>query len=174
MISNILVLNNIRRAIGQLTMQIGIKQIREAISDFAYTEGDFNRFKNALMGLPVMELDSKYYFTSWDNWQKIIDTINPILANFNWKPETFDCDDRALLVTALTALFFDINTVRPIYCEVWRVGDGQFAFHHYANVIVDLNGNSWLWDADEFGKFVKITSLTPIIGNKKYVLKAVK
>jgi len=174
MTGNTLQINSIKRAIGQLTMRVGIMQIRDAISDFTDTEGNFNRFKNALLGLPATQLDEKYYFTSWENWQKIIDTINPILSQFNWKAERFDCDDRALLVTALTALFFDINTVRPVYCDVYRVSDGQFAFAHYANVIVDLNGNAWLWDVDEFGKFVKITSLKPIIGNKKYILKAVK
>ncbi len=171
---NTIQINAIKRAIGQLTMRMGIVQIRDAISDFTYSKDSFNRFKQPLLGLPVAELDSVYSFTSWENWQKIIATINPILEQFNWKAETFDCDKRAFLVTALTALFFDINTVRPIYCDVYRIGDGQFAFAHYANVIVDLAGNAWLWDVDENGLFTKITSNNPIINNKKYVLKAVK
>ncbi|MEK6881106.1 MAG: hypothetical protein AABY22_15915 [Nanoarchaeota archaeon] len=172
--SNTIQINSIKRAIGQLTMRIGVMQVRDAISDFTDEEGDFNRFKKPLLDLPVAELDSKYYFTSWENWEKVIATINPILEQFNWKQERFDCDDRALLVTALTALFFEINTVRPLYCDVYRVGDGQFAFTHYANVIVDINGNAWLWDVDEFGKFTKITSNNVIINNKRYVLKAIK
>ena len=168
-------LNAHRRWIGQTMIKVGVKQIWNAISDFSDVEGDFNRFKKSLLNLPVAELDSKYYFTSWENWQKVIETINPILQEFNWKMDRFDCDDRALLITALTSLFFEINTVRPVYCDVYRVGDGQFAFAHYANVIVDSDGNAWLWDADEFGLFTKITTTTgTIINNKRYVLKAVK
>ena len=172
--NNQIQINALKRAVGQLTMQMGIFQVRESISDFTYTEGDFERFKKPMLGLPVTQLDLKYYFTSWENWQKVIATINPILKQFNWKAESFDCDKRAFLVTALTALFFDINTVRPMYCSVYRVSDGQFAYDHYANVIVDLDGNAWLWDVDENGLFTKITSTTPIINNKKYVLKTVK
>lgn len=173
-IDNTLQINAIKRAIGQLTIRMGVQQIRDAISDFTDTQGDFNRFCKPLLGLPATQLDEKYYFTSFENWQKIIATINPILDQFNWVSERFDCDKRAFLVTGLVAMFFEINTVRPMYCDVYRVGDGQFAFAHYANVIVDLDGNAWLWDVDEFGKFTKITSQNPVIGNKRYVLKAIK
>lgn len=172
--NNILIVNGIKRAIGQLTMRMGIQQIREAISDFTDTQGDFSQFIKPLLGLPTVQLDDKYYFTSWENWQKVIATINPILQQFNWISERFDCDKRSFLVTGLVALFFEINTVRPIYCDVYRVADGQFAFAHYANVIVDSDGNAWLWDVDENGLTTKITSATPIINNKKYVLKAIK
>ncbi len=173
-LDNTIRINSIKRAIGQLTIRMGVQQIRDAISDFTDTEGDFNQFCKPLLGLPVAELDSKYYFISFDNWQKIIATINPILSQFGWVSERFDCDKRAFLVTALTALFFEINTVRPIYCKVWRVGDGQFAFYHYANVIVDLDGNAWLWDSDEKGLFTKITAQNPVINNKRYELLSVK
>ena len=74
----------------------------------------------------------------------------------------------------MVSFLFEINTCRPVYCDVYRVSDGQFAFAHYANVIVDDVGNAWLWDADENGLFTKITSTTPIINNKKYILKSVK
>lgn len=171
---NTIHINKIKRAIGQLWLQVGTKQIRDSISDFTDTEGDFNRFKKPLLGLPVTQLDEKYYFVSFDNWLKVIETINPILKSFPWVSERFDCDDRALLVTALTSLLFEINTVRPVYCDVYRVGDGQFAFAHYANVIVDNADNAYLWDVDEGGAYTKITSTTPIINNKKYILKAIK
>ena len=167
-------INAIRRAIGQLTISIGVQQIREAISDFSDVEGNFNTFYKPLLGLPVTQLDERYYFTSLENWKKIMDTINPILKNFPWESERFDCDKRAFLVTALTAMLFEVNTVRPIYCDVYRVGDGQFAFAHYANVIVDSNGSAWLWDVDEDGLFTKITAQNPIINNKRYYLRAVK
>jgi hypothetical protein len=115
-----------------------------------------------------------FYFTSLENWQKIIETINPILECKGWLSERFDCDKRAFLVTALTALLFEINTVRPIYCDVYRVSDGKFAYAHYANVFVTDDGQAILWDADEFGLTTKITSPTCVINNKKYILRAVK
>lgn len=171
---NTLQINSIKRTIGQLTIRMGITQIRDAISDFTDVQGDFNQFIRPLLGLPVVQLDEKYYFTTFDNWQKIITTINPILNQFNWISEKFDCDKRAFLVTGLVALFFEINTVRPVYCSVYRVSDGAFAYDHYANVIVDSLGVAWLWDLDENGLYTKITTTTPVINNKKYVLKAIK
>jgi intein/homing endonuclease len=81
-----------------------------------------------------------------------------------------NCDKRAMFVTAMVSFYFAINTVRPIYCEVWRVGDGQFAFYHYANVFVTDNGQAFLWDADSDGQITKITTQDPVIGNKRFHL----
>ena len=171
---NTLQINSIKRAIGQLMLRQGVMMIQGAISDFVDTTADFATFCKPLLGLPVSQLDDTYYFTSWDNWQKIIATINPILQQFNWVSERFDCDKRSYLVTGLVAMCFEINTVRPMYCDVYRVGDGQFAFTHYCNVIVDNAGNAYLWDLDEQGLTTKITAQNPIINNKRYLLRAVK
>jgi hypothetical protein len=171
---NTIIINKIKRAIGQLYVQIGIKNIGDAISDFTDTQGDYARFCKPLLGLPVSQLDEKYYFTSLENWQKIIDTINPILQCKSWLAERFDCDKRSFLVTALTALLFEINTVRPIWCEVYSVNDGSHKYSHYANVFVDDNGNAYLWDADNQGQFTKITSNIVIIGSLKYRLVSVR
>lgn len=167
-------INSIKRQIGQLFIRVGVVNVREAISDFTDTVGDFKQFCKPLLGLPVSELDSKYYFTSWDNWQKIIATINPILQQFSWTMERFDCDKRSYLVTALTALLFEINTVRPLYCEVWNIKTGQFAFLHYCNVIVADDGNAYLWDVDNNGKTTKITGQNMIIDNERYIFKAIR
>jgi hypothetical protein len=171
---NTIVINGIKRKIGTLLLTAGIKQLRDAISDFTTTEGDYARFRKPLLGLPVSELDSKYYFTDLSNWQKIIDTINPITKEFPWLAEVFDCDDRATLVVALIDACFEINTCRQVYCNVYRVGDGQFAYAHYANVFVTEEGTAWLWDADSGGQYTKITAQNPVIGNKRYELIAVK
>lgn len=152
----------------------GVMTMQDAVSDFSDIQGDFKQFCKPLLGLPVTQLDDKYYFTNFENWQKIIETINPILQQFNWVSERFDCDKRAFLVTGLVAMIFEINTVRPVYCSVYRVSDGVWVFDHYANVFVDTNGNAWLWDLDEDGLITKITSQNPIINNKKYLLRAIK
>ena len=169
-----IIINKIKRAIGQLYVQIGIKNIGDAISDFTDTQGDYARFCKPISWLPVSQLDEKYYFTSLENWQKIIDTINPILKCKSWLAERFDCDKRSFLVTALTALLFETNTVRPIWCEVYSVNDGSHKYSHYANVFVDDNNNAYLWDADNQGQFTKITSNTVIIGSLKYKLISVR
>jgi len=171
---NTIIINKVKRQIGQLMVRVGTMQIAEAISDFTDTEGTFTQFRKPLLGLPVSELDSKYYFTSFENWQKIMDTINPILQQFNWIAERRDCDDRAMLTSSLISLFFEINTCRQVYCNVYRVGDGQFAYAHYANVFVTEEGTAWLWDADSGGLYTKITAQNPIIGNKRYELLSVK
>lgn len=172
--SNDLAINSIKRAIGQLTLRMGVTQIREAISDFSDVEKTFADFCKPLLGLPVVQLDEKYYFTSFENWQKIIATINPILQQFNWVKERFDCDKRAFLVTALTALFFEVNTVRPIYCSVSNVLNNTLKYYHYANIIVTSDGEVFLWDVDNGGLTTKITSLNPTINNNSYHLLAVK
>ena len=79
--ADIIQINKIKRAIGQFTIQVGMKQIWDAISEFTDTEGDFDRFQKRfqLLGIPVSQLDTKYYFISWDNWLRVIETINPIL-----------------------------------------------------------------------------------------------
>lgn len=159
---------------GQLLISGGITQMNESINELSGIEGTFIQFCKPLFGLPVSQLDEKYYFTSFDNWLKIIESLNPLTKEFYWVAEKRDCDKRAMFITSMVSMLFELNTCRPIYCDVYRVGDGQFAFAHYANVFVDSNDNAWLWDVDEGGQITKITSITPIINNKKYVLKAIK
>ena len=171
---NTIQINSIKRKIGTLETILGIKTVNDAISDFSDVEGNFAQFCKPLLGLPVSEMDSKYYFTSFENWQKITETINPITEEIPWTPERKDCDKRAMFVTAMVSFYFGINTCRPVYYDVYRVGDGKFAFAHYANVFVDTDNNAWLWDADEFGKITKITAQNPVIGNKRYFLKAIR
>jgi hypothetical protein len=174
--ADIIQINTIKRKIGQLLITAGIKQLRNSISDFSTQESNYIRFKDAMgfLNVPVSELDSKYYFTSYENWLKVIETLNPITKEFPWLAEVFDCDDRATLITALVNACFEINTCRTVYCKVWRVSDGKFAYAHYANIFVDDSDRVWLWDADEKGQHTRITSLSPVINNKRYELLAVK
>ena len=165
-------INALRRTLGQLYIRLGASQVKQAISDFTSTEGTFQQFTDALLKVfntPISQLDSNYYFTSWDNWQKIIAVINPILQNFPWESDRFDCDKRSMLVIGLVALLFDINTVRPFYCEVHDATTGALKYLHYANIIVDDAGNCYLWDVDYGGLFQKITSSPVIMGINKYI-----
>jgi len=171
---NTLAINTIRRKMGQLLISAGITQMNESIKELAGTEGTFEQFCKPLLGLPVSQLDSKYYFTSFDNWLKIIESLNPLTKEFYWVAEKRDCDKRAMFITSMVSMLFELNTCRPVYCRVWRVSDGQLAYAHYANVIVDNAGNAYLWDADEGGQFTKITANNPVINNKRYELISIK
>lgn len=173
---NSLQIANIKRMIGQLEIRIGIAQIGDAVSDFSSTKGTFVDFTKALsiLGVPVAQLDTNYYFTNWDNWLKVIATINPILQSIPWKADVSDCDKRADFVIGWVAELFELNTIRPLLCDVFRVSDGQYAYTHYNNIIADDSGNIYIWDVDNGdGLFGKITSNTPIIGNCKYIPKKV-
>lgn len=171
---NTLQINAIRRKMGQLLISAGITQMNESINELAGKEGTFEQFTKPLFGLPVSQLDSKYYFTSWENWLKIIDALNPLTKEFYWVAEKRDCDKRAMFLTSMVSMLFELNTCRPVYCDVYMNATGQFAYAHYANVIVDNNGIAWLWDADASGQYTKITGTTVVMGDKKYILKAIK
>ncbi len=171
---NTLQINAIRRKMGQLLISAGISQMNESINELQVTEGTFAQFCKPLLGLPVSQLDEKYYFTSWDNWLKIIESLNPLTKEFYWVAEKRDCDKRAMFITSMVSMLFELNTCRPVYCQVYRVSDGQLAYAHYANVIVTNDGSAYLWDADENGLFTKITANNPVINNKRYNLIAIK
>lgn len=169
--------NSLKRNIGQLEIQLGLKTVNSAISDFTDTQGDFNKFSQALavLGVPVAQLDTNYYFTSYDNWQKILQVVNPIIQSMNWLLDKRDCDKQAEFVVGLVAYMFELNTIRPFFCDVYRVSDGAYAYTHYAMVFVDDVGNSYLYDYDNGnGAWGKITSNTPIFGNCKYIPKGIK
>jgi len=87
-------INNLKRKIGTLETIVGIKTINSAISDFTDTQRTFNQFSKglAILEVPVSQLDTNYYFTSYDNWQKIIrDTIDPIIQSMDWTIDRRDC-----------------------------------------------------------------------------------
>ena len=173
---NTIQVNNIKRAIGQLTFRVSIMQLRDAISDFTDSQAGIEKIQNAVkdLGVSVTPLDDKYYFTSWDNWQKIIAVINPIVQQFEWVSERFDCDNRANLVCSLISLIFEINTCAGLYCDVFDAKTGDYKYRHYANLIVDKDDNVWLWDVDNGGQYTKITSNNPILGSLKYNLMSIR
>jgi hypothetical protein len=169
-------INKIKRAIGQLTFRVSIMQLKEAQSEFSVEEGTIDKIREAVknIGISVSELDEKYYFTSFDNWLKIIETLNPIVEQFVWKAEKFDCDNRANLICSLCSLIFEINTVAGVFCDVYEAGTNKFLYRHYANLIIDKDNNVYLWDVDNKGQYTKITKNNPVIGNLRYNLMSIR
>ena len=168
--------NNIKRAIGSLYFRIAITQLRDSQDDFDSQVFGFDKITNALKPLEVSatNLDTQYWFASWDTWQSIISVLNPIVQNFNWVSERFDCDNRANLMSSLVSLMFELNTCSTLYCDVYDATTGAFKYAHTCNLIVDINDNVWLWDVDNGGQFTKITSNSPVMGVNRYQLYSIR
>jgi len=163
--------NSISRSIGTLLMKNGVSFIRQGV-EFEATTGNLDKLKLAFnkIGLTVSinNLDLVYYFTTWDNWRIITGAINEIISPFKWEAERFDCDQRAVLAVSLCGLLFRLNTCADLYCEVYDANTGAFKYLHHANLIVDVDGNIYLWDIDQRGMIQKITSSNIVMGSLKY------
>ena len=162
----------LQRTIGGLFIQLGVQQLRNAQTDFTVATSNADKILSVArkLGIQSTELDFSYRYTSWDNWLKIIDVLNPILKSFKWEAQVFDCDNRAELVSSLCALIFRINTCARVYCEVLDATTGVSKYLHWCNIIVDTNGSSYLWDVDQNGMTQKITTNNTIMGVNKYKL----
>jgi hypothetical protein len=157
---------------------LGTKYIREAVSEFTTAEKNETGFTIPLNNLDpkitFTTLDNYYHYTSWDNWLKILEVLNPIAQNFQWQEELFDCDNRSNLMSTLCSLFFRINTCATVYCEVYAANGGTVKYLHYANLIADDAGNLYLWDVDCGGITQKITTNNVVMGNNRYKLLSVR
>jgi hypothetical protein len=167
-------INSLKRKLGQLYISLGVQQIRDNQSEFSSGVKDETGFTVPLnridSNITFTPLDTQYYFTSFDNWVKIIEVLNPIAQMFKWQAERFDCDNRANLMSSLCSLLFRINTCATVYCKVFDATTGVFKYLHNANLIVDDSSNIYLWDVDNGGLYQKITSNPVIMGNLRYNL----
>ena len=113
--------------------------------------------KEAVSDQYVSNLDANYYFISWEDWQPIINSLSKIVRSFPWEPEFFDCDNRAILVSALAAACHRVNTCGTGYCKRVNISTGNGGFH-YVNIIVDDEMKVHLYDADYLGKTTELKS----------------
>ena len=172
-----LTINAINRTIGTLMVVVGVKKLRQAQSEFTTTDTSNNKFYQALKsrGIDVKfsPKDITYRYTSWENWQKIIKVINGIVKHFKWESEVFDCDNRSDFASALTSLVFRINTLGKIHCSVFDAESDKFLYGHWANILVDIDDNLYLFDLDQSGMCQKITSNNCVMGRLKYRFKQI-
>jgi hypothetical protein len=168
-------INQLKRKIGEALISGGIGYTRESISDILPIEKSQDHLRQAIsnFGMAITFLDSSYFTTSFENWKKIIEIMNPICQKFAWTKEKFDCDNRALLMSSLIAVMFGLNSCSPCYCDVFNV-NGTHIDWHYNNLIIDDAGNVYLWDVDNHGTVQKITSNTPVMNNWKYNLVSIR
>lgn len=168
-------INSIKRMLSQLYIRLGVAQIRQVDTDISTKNDSSTLLMLGLQnfGIPPVLLDNIYYYTSFENWQTIMQTLNPIVQQFTWEAERFDCDKRANLLASLVSLLFRLNTCGTIYCEVQNVNGGE-KYLHYINFIVDDKGIGYIWDADNGGLYQKITGQDMVMGNVKYHFKSAR
>ena len=153
------------KAFGTSLTIAGINGLRSSYNNLGYIIRNYtflNYSVKQIVDIFVGNEDYNYYFTSWENWQEMLDTIWGIVKNFNWEEERFDCENRAMLVSALCSLIYRINTCSRIYCEVRNINNGQIS-RHYANLIVVEDGGVYLFDCDNGGRRIKLEKGKPII-----------
>jgi hypothetical protein len=90
---NQLKINAILRTIGTLETSIGLKHISNASSEFKTEKINLSEIDKSLnlLGITSVAMDAEYFTTSWENWEKILDTVWGIVKNFKWTAEKFDC-----------------------------------------------------------------------------------
>ena len=88
-------LNLIARTFGTALMKSGIKMIRSGYEDYEIINSSLRLANDALdkigLKISVNALDISYYYTTWENWQTIIDVLYGIIKDFKWEAEKFDC-----------------------------------------------------------------------------------
>ena len=173
---NTIQINGIKRLLGIKFIELGVAQIRAASTLPVEPKSDNSLFLKAAeaLGVPLNATDIAYYYTSWDNWQQIINLLNPIAQAFPWEAGKYDCNNRSALMTSLSSLLFEINTCGTTNCEVYDAKTGAFKYGHYANMICDDQGILYLWDVDQGGMFQKVTGNDMIMGVNKYHFNGIR
>ena len=169
-------INSIKRQIGTLMAVAGFKQVKQARSEFDIVNLQNGEIQTAgkVLGIYTNYLDFKYFFTSWENWEKILDVVWGILKHFKWMKEVFDCDQRAAFMTVISGMLFGVNTCTTVYCKVSDAVTGVFRYDHTANIIIDRDKNLYLFDADNHGMRQKITSNNVVMGKVKYEFLSIR
>ena len=163
-------ISSLSRIVYSLMITNGIAGMRNNISEFEIKQGWYSDISKALkpFGLDIIEEDMAFFFTSFENWQTIIDLLyNKIIIYFKWEADKFDCDNRSVLFSALASAIFRLNTSGQVFCEV-KTPTGSYM--HKANIIIDKDNIPYLLDLDNGGRCQKITGKKMVMGNATYDL----
>lgn len=169
--------NAIARSFGTALIKSGINMIKSGVDFTSMVSGPRiinDALQNKGINIPISQLDVNYYYTSWDNWKKIIEVLYGIIKDFKWEADKADCDDRSNLMTSLCSIIFGINTCGGLYCEVYDAGSNKLKYLHWANLIITSSGEIHLFDVDQSGQTTKVSSQPVIMGNNKYVFKQLR
>ena len=152
------------RSFGTALINSGFGMIKSSYKNLLVVHFPFSHLKDAfdkVVKIPLIQMDYTYYFTTWKNWDKMLDIIWGIIKNFKWEEDKFDCDNRAKLVSSLCSLFFGMNSCGEVYCKITNIKTGA-SIRHWTNVIVTATGELYLFDVDNSGLRMKLVPGKPI------------
>lgn len=152
--------NRIAKTFGTTLTVAGFRMTRSSYDKLVKVKLP-SKLINDSFDIPISQRDFAYYFTGWDNWKGMLETIYKIIKNFKWERDKFDCDDRSKLVSALCSLLFRLNTCAEVYCEVTNLKTGN-KVHHWTNVVITSVGELYLFDVDNGGLTMKLEPNKPI------------
>jgi hypothetical protein len=169
--------NEFERKLGSMLLDIGIRFLQLSFQNLQVTEFSFGQVKDfvtqAGLNIPVNQFDWKYYATSFDNWQLLIDSI--ILDKVMYIAEKRDCDNYAFLMTSLSSFIMSLNTCGTAYGVVYNAQTGAIIGAHYFNTILASDGNLYLIDTlNSYPEFTKIEKGNPIVlGSWRYEIRGI-
>ena len=148
-----------------------LKNIEVSFGAIPTVTKSFGEIKTALLNngfnLATSEDDYTFFFTSWENWKEMLAVITNIIGYFKWQAECADCDNRADLVSALASILFKFNTCGNVRCRTFNRKSGK-TFLHRCNLIIDQLGDTYLFDIDNKGQYIRIENEEAEMGDKTY------
>ena len=159
-----------KRTIAGLTISLGAQTLRNDFVKFPVSQITGKQITDACnkIGITNTQLDVSYFSVSWDDYKEILDTLYGVVKNFKWTEDKYDCDNRSMLLSSLVSLTAILNTCAGLYCEV-KTANGA-SFRHWANLVIDKNGELYIFDCDNGGLNQKLTSKNFTMGAWTYEL----
>jgi hypothetical protein len=161
---------DIFKQIGVSLVVSGLKTCKKALY-LQPKEVSFGVFKTAfnnagLKDVSTSEQDLKYHITSWDKYKEALDLAYEIAKAFPWTENFYDCDNRAMLITTILAIWG--ITCGRAHGTVYKAETEEQKYLHWFNVVVDDLGQLFVFDCDAGGKSTKVSEGKIVIGNNKY------
>ena len=169
--------NELARRIGSLLLDIGIRFLQSSFQNLQVTEFTALQVKDfvtkAGLNIPVNQFDWKYYTTSFENWQLLIDSV--VLDKALYISERFDCDNYSFLFSSLSSIIMRLNTCGVAYGIVYNKNTGALIGYHYFNIILVSDGSLYLIDTlNSYPDSVKIEKGKSIVlGNWRYDVRSI-
>jgi hypothetical protein len=170
-------INELARKLGSLLLDRGIRFLQLSFRNLQVTEFTAVQVKDfvtqAGLNIPVNQFDWKYYTTSFENWQLLIDSV--ILDKALYIANIRDCDNYAYLMTSFASFIISLNTCGAAYGVVYNAQTGATIAAHYFNTILASDGNLYLIDTlNSYPEFTKIEKGKPIIlGPWRYEIRGI-
>jgi hypothetical protein len=164
-------INTLREDFDISLVVAGLSDLVKIYSNLPFITKSFGEIKTDLKNngfdLVTTEDDYTFFYTSWENWQRILRMITKIMKVFPWLAERGDCDQRADTTSNLTGLITKITTCGNIKCKRTSLKTGKTVWHR-CNLVIDQEGKTYLYDIDNSGKTTRAENEDVTMGNYRY------